>query len=136
MEVALAAVKLAHEASGAVADDEDIPDVAVPRESDRPQRSKDSRPRDAARPARRGGPNKTRLFIGLGRAAGVRPQDLVGAIANESRVSGRDIGAIEITDAFSLVEVPSSKADEVIDAEIGNRLKTVLDEPHVNEVGT
>ena len=116
MEVALAAVKLAHEAGGAVADEEDIPEVAPPRESDRPQRPKDSRPRDAARGARRGGPNKTRLFIGLGRAAGVRPQDLVGAIANESRVSGRDIGAIEISDRFSLVEVPTDAAEEVIRA--------------------
>jgi ATP-dependent RNA helicase DeaD len=46
----------------------------------------------------------------------VRPQDLVGAIAGESRLTGRDIGAIEITDRFSLVEVPESAADEVIAA--------------------
>jgi ATP-dependent RNA helicase DeaD len=46
----------------------------------------------------------------------VRPQDLVGAIAGESRLSGRDIGAIEITDRYSLVEVPESAADEVIAA--------------------
>jgi ATP-dependent RNA helicase DeaD len=56
----------------------------------------------------------TRLFVGVGRSAGIRPQDLVGAIAGESRLSGRDIGAIEITDRFSLVEVPQSAADEVI----------------------
>lgn len=41
-------------------------------------------------------------------------RDLVGAIAGESRRSGRDIGAIEIADRFSLVEVPESSADEVI----------------------
>jgi ATP-dependent RNA helicase DeaD len=58
----------------------------------------------------------TRIFIGAGRAAGVRPQDLVGAIANESRLGGRDIGAIEIADRFSLVEVPDHSADEVISA--------------------
>jgi len=46
----------------------------------------------------------------------MRPQDLVGAIAGESRLSGRDIGAIEITDRYSLVEVPESAADEVIAA--------------------
>ena len=39
---------------------------------------------------------------------GIRPQDLVGAIANESDLSGRDIGAIEIGDRFSLVEVPEA----------------------------
>ena len=58
----------------------------------------------------------TRLWIGAGRNAGIRPQDLVGAIANETSLSGRDIGAIEITHKFSLVEVPAGKADEVIAA--------------------
>ena len=54
------------------------------------------------------------LFVGLGRRAGIRPQDLVGAITGETGISGRDIGAIEIADRFSLVEVPRSAADEVI----------------------
>jgi ATP-dependent RNA helicase DeaD len=58
----------------------------------------------------------TRLFVGAGRSAGIRPQDLVGAIAGESAVSGRDIGAIEIADRFSLVEVPDDAVDDVIAA--------------------
>ncbi|MBX9391977.1 DbpA RNA binding domain-containing protein, partial [Streptomonospora nanhaiensis] len=58
----------------------------------------------------------TRLFIGAGRGARMRPQDRVGAITGESRLSGRDIGSIEIADRFSLVEVPDSAADEVISA--------------------
>lgn len=56
----------------------------------------------------------TRLFIGAGRSAGIRPQDLVGAIAGESSLRGREIGAIEITDRFSLVEVPDHAVDEVV----------------------
>ncbi len=58
----------------------------------------------------------TRLYVGAGRSGGVRPGDLVGAIAGETRLSGRDIGAIQITDNFSLVEVPSDAVDEVIAA--------------------
>jgi ATP-dependent RNA helicase DeaD len=58
----------------------------------------------------------TRIFIGAGRKTGIRPQDIVGAIANESSLGGREIGAIEIADRFSLVEVPESAADEVIGA--------------------
>ena len=58
----------------------------------------------------------TRLYIGAGRAAGIRPQDLVGAIAGESDLKGRDIGAIEISDRFSLVEVPEGSVDHVIEA--------------------
>jgi ATP-dependent RNA helicase DeaD len=57
-----------------------------------------------------------RLFFGLGRRAGIRPQDLVGAIVGESGISARDIGAIQITDRFSLVEVPEAAASKIIAA--------------------
>ena len=40
----------------------------------------------------------------------------MGAIANESRLTGAQIGAIEIADRFSLVEVPLDAADEVVAA--------------------
>ncbi|HVF14188.1 MAG TPA: DbpA RNA binding domain-containing protein, partial [Acidimicrobiales bacterium] len=121
MEVALAAVKLAHEATGAAAEEEEIPEVGP-------------RPGRAGRAGREGGGPRgdsgggggrrgrvpasgmTRLFVGAGRTSGIRPQDLVGAIAGESGLSGRDIGAIEIADRFSLVEVPEASADEVIAA--------------------
>ncbi len=126
MEVALAAVKLAHEASsGTSADDEEIPEVAA-----RPERDRDATrgPRDNTGPRGQGrGRPPTgamaRLFVGLGRAAGVRPQDLVGAIANESNLRGREIGAIEISDRFSLVEVPEGSADEVVVALRGTTIK-------------
>jgi ATP-dependent RNA helicase DeaD len=68
-------------------------------------------------PARGGhGSGLTRLFVGLGRAGGVRPGDLVGAITNEAGLAGRDIGAIQIADGFSLVEVPEAAAERVIGA--------------------
>ncbi|GAA3823923.1 DEAD/DEAH box helicase [Sphaerisporangium flaviroseum] len=114
VEIAMAAVKLAHEASGAAADEEEIPEVPL-----RAEREGRVRREPGGRDERRGrGPSTgmTRIFIGAGRSAGIRPQDLVGAIANESRLSGRDIGAIEIADRFSLVEVPDNTADEVIAA--------------------
>jgi ATP-dependent RNA helicase DeaD len=111
MDVALAAVKLAHEASGA-ADEEEIPEIT-------PRVEHEGRGRRPAAAQHRGRPPSSgmiRLFVGLGRNAGIRPQDLVGAISGESRVRGREIGAIEIADRFSLVEVPESAADQVIAA--------------------
>jgi ATP-dependent RNA helicase DeaD len=119
MDVALAAVKLAHEAgsgagSGEAGDEEEIPPAAGVTGGAAP---------GGARAARRAGrlagappADVARLFLGVGRRAGVRPQDLVGAIAGESSLRGRDIGAIEIFDRHSLVEVPDSAADEVIAA--------------------
>lgn len=120
LEVALAAVKLAHEASGAVTDEEEIPSVSKAPEDRRGRREDTGRGQRRSRPAAGG---MTRLFVGTGRKAGVRPQDLVGAITGESRLSGRDIGAIEIADRFSLVEVPESAADEVIAALRGTTIK-------------
>jgi ATP-dependent RNA helicase DeaD len=121
MEVALAAVKLAHEAGGAAADEEEIPQVAP-----RPARDRHGRREDTGREGGRGrapAGGMTRLFVGAGRSAGIRPQDLVGAIAGESRLSGRDIGSIEIADRFSLVEVPESAANDVIAALRGTTIK-------------
>ena len=64
----------------------------------------------------RGDVDVTRVYVGAGRKAGIRPGDLVGAIANEANIDSRSIGAIEIADRFSLVEVPESMAEQVIDA--------------------
>ena len=69
------------------------------------------------------GVGMTRLFIGAGRERGIRPQDLVGAIANEAGLNGRQIGAIEIADRFSLVEVPEASADAVVSALRGRTIK-------------
>jgi ATP-dependent RNA helicase DeaD len=60
--------------------------------------------------------NFIRLYVPLGKHAGIRPADLVGAIANEANIDSALIGTIEITDKFSLVEVPESDADTIIDA--------------------
>ncbi len=112
-QIALAAVKLAHGAEETT-DEEEIPDVEL-----RPHH--EARARRNPRDGRRGGGKRTnggmtRLFVSLGRRAGVRPQDLVGAIAGESCLRGKDVGAIEIADRFSLVDVPDSAADDVITA--------------------
>jgi ATP-dependent RNA helicase DeaD len=111
VKVALAAVKLAHETSGTTRDEEDLPEVELAPAEDR--RKAVGRGQRRARPSTG---NTTRLFVGTGRSSGVQPQDLVGVIARKSYLSGRDIGAIEIADRFSLVEVPESAADDVVAA--------------------
>ena len=56
-------------------------------------------------------------------SAGIRPQDLVGAITGEAGISGGEVGAIDIADRFSLVEVPENLADAVIKALRSSTLK-------------
>ena len=117
--IALAAIKLAHDAENPEADEAEIPDA---------QRSVERRPReprrDVGREGQRGGGAREPveqgetgyLFVGLGRKAGMRPGDLVGAIANESGLSGRQIGPIRIADSYSVVGVPEVSVEAVIAA--------------------
>jgi ATP-dependent RNA helicase DeaD len=121
-EVALAAVKLAHEATGTLREEEELPVVELPSTDDR-RSGREANGRDRRQATGRGQQRgrraiagTTRLFVGTGRSSGIRPQDLVGAITGESHLSGRDIGAIEIAERFSLVEVPESAADDVVAA--------------------
>ncbi len=76
----------------------------------RPGPAGPARPRQAVRRAE--GPWAT-LFVGAGRSAGVRPGDLVGAITGEAGVSGASVGAIQIADRHSLVEVPEAEARDI-----------------------
>jgi ATP-dependent RNA helicase DeaD len=119
VEVALAAVKLAHEAGGAVGDEEEIPTVVA---ADGSQGRGPTPPRER-RPAAGGRGGVTRLWVGAGRNVGIRPGDLVGAITGEVGLSGRDVGSIEIADRFALVEVPEAAADRVIAALRGSTIK-------------
>ena len=122
MDIAAAAVKLAHAAEGAEGEEE-IRDVAFERPGRERPRGRPGEARRDPRPGRGPRGDTARIFIGAGREAGVRPQDLVGAIANEAGISGREIGSIEIADRFSLVELNEALIPVVIDALRGSTLK-------------
>ncbi|MBW3554074.1 MAG: DEAD/DEAH box helicase [Gemmatimonadetes bacterium] len=137
MDIATAAVKLVQEATGAEVDEEgaDIPEAAPPREKagrrkGAPGKGKGTAARGEKAAPRRGagrarGPRGgiARLFIGAGRGAGVRPRDVVGAITGEAGISGGEIGAIQIADDFTVVEVAEDVADEVLGALRGSGIK-------------
>jgi len=94
----------------------------------RPATRPDSRPvpRPGAKPGKRHpvqGLTMARVFIGAGLSSGLRPSDLVGAIANEAGISAREIGAIEIEERFSLVEISDTVVDEAIRALRGTSLR-------------
>jgi ATP-dependent RNA helicase DeaD len=129
VDIATAAVKVAHESSGNAGDEEEIPGASVQRERDRGSRrprteesehvGREDRGRGPRRSRRKDRPSDadvTRLYVGLGRRAGIRPADLVGAIANEAGIDARAVGSIEIGERFSIVEVPDEAADEIIGA--------------------
>jgi ATP-dependent RNA helicase DeaD len=147
VDIAAAAVSMAHAAAAGDGDDREIPAVAIAPvlekagrageagragkagrtgtagwEGGRKEKHHDKRPRlvkheKGRQPGRveDDGP-MARLFVGAGRKAGIRPGDLVGAITGEAGLTSRSVGAIEIADNFSLVDVPESLADSIIAA--------------------
>lgn len=114
LDLAAAAVKLAESRDGGGREDVEIP-LAPPLPGGK---AEGSGPRQRLKAQ-----DATKLYIGLGRGAGIRPADLVGAIANEARIDSRNIGAIDITDRFSLVEVPASDAKRIITALRGKTIR-------------
>ena len=121
MDIAAAAVQLAHLAgAGAGGEEAEVPIPTIPTE--RPARG--GKPGPRGRTARDSGkPAMARIFIGAGRLMNMRPGDLVGAITNEAGIEARSIGAIEVADRHSLVELPEELVDKVITALRGKPIK-------------
>ena len=113
-EVALAAVKLASDASGTPRDEEELPEVDLAPLDDRGGRRK-----AAGRDQRRGRPAAgARRACSWGPAVPPESGRRISSASSprKSYLSGKDIGAIEIADRFSLVEVPETAADDVVAA--------------------
>ena len=128
-DIARAALKLVHRARGATIDDKEIPD-ASDWKNDRGPKGKggkkkykrDDRPGSVQQ---RGGKGKGKggrhndgergfIHVNVGKNAGLRPGDLVGAIANEAGLPGSDIGPIRIANHYAVVGVPESSVEDVV----------------------
>ena len=122
--IALAAIKLFHQARGATTDEVEIPDASERMlRDDRPNKNKKfpkdkkfSKGAKGKQQVGNVGPGTGLIFVALGRKAGLRPGDLVGCIANETNLTGREIGPIRITDNYSVVGVPEQTVNATITA--------------------
>jgi len=65
-----------------------------------------------------------RLFVDVGRNHRISPADIVGAIANEGGVPGKAIGAIDIYDQFTLVDVPSEYVEQIVEGMGRTRIRS------------
>jgi ATP-dependent RNA helicase DeaD len=81
---------------------------------------RDDRPRRGSRDTE---PGMVRLRMDLGRAQGIRPGDVVGAIAGEAGIPGRSIGAIDIHDQQTFVDVQEHHVERVLHRIEGKRAK-------------
>ncbi len=136
-EVAAAAIKLLVRAQGGERPEQEIPGTPARQpEFGRPARNAgryDDRSRGGSSRPERPSTGRTRpvgqetgmarVYVGAGHEAGIRPGDIVGAIANEAKVHSNVIGSIEIEERFSLVDVPESLAARIIDLLSRSRIK-------------
>ncbi|GJL50136.1 MAG: DEAD-box ATP-dependent RNA helicase CshA [Nitrospirales bacterium] len=139
VDVAAAAIQLAAGLKKGEQQDEEIPSLSghphdVPQRSRRGRREMPDRPR-TEKPRGRSERSVGRrdrtvrstgmvtLQFGAGRAAGIRPGDLVGAIANEAKLNSNVIGPIKISEQSSQVKVPEELAKGIIKAFGRTRLK-------------
>ena len=137
-EAVLAAFTLAHEAtqgSVAVGDDGELDAfIEAPRAaaSGKQKRKGEAKFGAASSGDKKGGGAKkhkrpegptVRLFVSVGRKAGVTPGDLLGAITGESGLKGADIGTISVHEMFSVVEVPTDKARKIIKSVHGAKIR-------------
>jgi ATP-dependent RNA helicase DeaD len=65
----------------------------------------------------------TQIYVSIGQAGGARPGDIVGAITGEAKLDGSAIGAVEIEERYSLVEVREDRADAVLQALQGKTIR-------------
>ncbi|MEC4674240.1 MAG: DEAD/DEAH box helicase [Nitrospirota bacterium] len=138
-DVAAAAIQLAYGSKTRGRKEEEIPSIQDrARETSQTARRQRREPPDRQPGARtRGGASRpigrhdragqstsmATLHFNAGRTAGIRPGDLVGAIANEAGLNSKVIGPIKIEDQFSLVKVPRELAKGIITAFGRTRLK-------------
>jgi ATP-dependent RNA helicase DeaD len=128
LDIAAAAIHLLHDASEGTTS---MPVVETVLHEDGPQAPRQGRTQPRARqtdargavdrkaPRTRRAPadgERVVLRLSVGKAAGVRPGDIVGAITGEANVPSRVLGSIRVADAYSLVEVPEALSAGIIRA--------------------
>ena len=110
---------------------QNLPKKTYDSREDRPQRDRDDRPRREDRAGREDRPDRERkpkrtfgaganiemetFRIEVGHTHGVKPGNIVGAIANETGIDGDHIARIRIEENYSTVELPAGMPKELIE---------------------
>jgi ATP-dependent RNA helicase DeaD len=107
-------------------------ETEVEREREDDDGHPDSAPRKSKyeRPARTGRePGFATIFLNVGRKQLVTPADIVGKIAGVTRLPATIVGAIDIHQRHTLVDVAEAEADFVVQKLTGIKVKSIALEP-------
>ncbi len=130
VEIAVASIRLIRSAEGSIA----TKDIQEPVRESKHQRIEERRSsndkhrekwssksgaEDRKSPRGKQEPGMVRLWMNLGNSNGIRPGDVVGAIASESGIPGRAIGEIDIRTDHTFVDVMEQHVKMVLKASEG-----------------
>ncbi len=122
LDVAAAALKLANSSENG----KPIAPIQEVREGRSQSRSRDRKPVSREREQRFATDSHekgmVRLSLSAGRVQGLRPNDVVSAIARHAQIPGRAIGAIHIRQEHTLVDVPEHLVSQVLDGPSSYRI--------------
>ena len=126
-EVLIAAlIKVAQGDEPLLLKESDRPDLnsKPPRDKERGNQGRDRSDRKGKSPRNQRRPEEgmQRYRIEVGHVHGAKPGNIVGAIANEANINSKHIGAIEIYDNFSTVDLPAGMPGETRDVLNGTRV--------------
>ena len=110
----------------------ELPDWARPPKA-RPERNRRSEKSGRKNQTERAA-NEVELFIGAGQKLGVRPADIVAALADGTGIVGKDIGRIQVSDRSSFVGMSRETASQILDGRSviqlrGREVKVALARP-------
>lgn len=123
-----ALLKIAQGDEPLILKESDRPDISSkPPRDNRDRNSRDGRDGRERKPRVPRGNRKPeegmqRFRIEVGHVHGAKPGNIVGAIANEANINSKHIGAIEIYDNFSTVDLPDGMPKETRDTLQGTRV--------------
>ena len=123
-----ALLKIAQGDETLILKESDRPDInSKPPRDNRDRNSRDGRDGRERKPRVPRGNRKPeegmqRFRIEVGHVHGAKPGNIVGAIANEANINSKHIGAIEIYDNFSTVDLPDGMPKETRDTLSGTRV--------------
>lgn len=106
IDIAAAALKILH--------DEGSPDEEALEMEPAPSHSSNNRDRDRGSNAHPAGVPWAQIQLSLGRMARIGPGDIVGALTGVAGLSSQDIGAIDIVQRSSFVEIRADAVDHVL----------------------
>jgi ATP-dependent RNA helicase DeaD len=87
------------------------------------ERRQARRPRHT-KPHSRDGVPYAKLVVGAGRALGIEPADVVGAVVDNTHLENDDVRNVRVLERFSFVEVPAARAEEVAIKVSGQRVRS------------